>query len=48
MIAGRPMSGSASIASSTVVAIALLGIRSPARAMHSRNRSRSSARAIAS
>ncbi len=48
MIAGSPSSGSASTAWSTVVAITLSGMRSPARSMACRNRSRSSAQLIAS
>ncbi len=45
---GRPTSTSASVACSSVVAIALAGMRSPARAMARPKRSRSSAVAMAS
>ena len=45
---GRPMSMRAFSASARVVAIALRGIRSPARSIVMRNSSRSSARRIAS
>jgi len=45
---GRPTSGSDRRACSTVVALALRGIASPARAIAAANRARSSAQVIAS